>query len=187
MKQFLSELQSFTKKCDWVLLLLCLFTSALGLVIVASATSANKFGGNIRYIAIQIVATTLGVLMFAIISSIDVEMMSEHRNLLVIFNVFLLLMLIPFGTDNNTGNRSWLRTPIIYIQPAEICKLTYIVIMASVMTSHQHRVSNWRSVFHMVFHLGLLFGTNMVVSKDMGVSLIFATSTNQPINANLIR
>ena len=174
MKQFLSELQSFTKKCDWVLLLLCLFTSALGLVIVASATSANKFGGNIRYIAIQIVATTLGVLMFAIISSIDVEMMSEHRNLLVIFNVFLLLMLIPFGTDNNTGNRSWLRTPIIYIQPAEICKLTYIVIMASVMTSHQHRVSNWRSVFHMVFHLVLLFGTNMVVSKDMGVSLIFA-------------
>ena len=174
MKQFISELKSFTQKCDWVLLLLCLITSGLGTVIVSSATSANKFGGNFRYIAVQIFATLIGLILFAIVSSIDVELMSEHRHLLVIFNTILLLMLIPFGTDNNTGNRSWLRTPIIYIQPAEICKITYIVIMASVMTSHQHRISNWRSVFHMVFHLGMLFGVNMLVSKDMGVSLIFA-------------
>ena len=174
MKQFLSELKNFPKKCDWVLLLLCLVTSGLGTIIVASATSAEKFGGSIRYIVIQIAATVLGMIMFAIISSIDVEVMSEHRHLLVLFNTILLLMLIPFGTDNNTGNRSWLRTPIIYIQPAEICKITYIIIMASVMTSHQNRVSHWTSVFHMIFHLMMLFGVNMVVSKDMGVSLIFA-------------
>ena len=174
MKQFITEFKSFTKKCDWVLLLLCLITSGLGTIIVSSATSANKFGGNFRYMAVQIGATLIGLIMFAIVSSIDVDLMSEHRHLLVIFNTFLLLMLIPFGTDNNTGNRSWLKTPIIYIQPAEICKITYIVIMASVMTSHQARISNWRSVFHMLFHLGMLFGVNMLVSKDMGVSLIFA-------------
>ena len=174
MNQFLSELKNFTKKCDWVLLLLCLVTSGLGTIVVASATSADKFGTNIRYIAIQIGATALGVLLFAIVSSIDVDTMSEYRHLLVIINTILLLMLIPFGTDNNTGNRSWLRTPIIYIQPAEICKITYIIIMASVMTSHQNRLSHWTSVFHMVFHLMMLFGINMVVSKDMGVSLIFA-------------
>jgi len=173
LKQFLSELKSFPKKCDWVLLLLCLTTSGLGTVIVASATSADKFGSNFRYIAVQLAATMLGLLLFAIVSSIDVEVMSEHRNMLVLFNTLLLLMLIPFGTDNNTGNRSWLRTPIIYIQPAEICKLTYIVIMASVMTSHQNRISHVSSVFHMVFHLMMLFGVNMVVSRDMGVSLIF--------------
>ena len=173
MNQFLSELKAFPKKCDWVLLLLCLLTSALGTVIVTSATSAEKFGGNFRYIAVQLLATALGVMLFAIVSSIDVEAMSEHRNWLVLFNTILLLMLIPFGTDNNTGNRSWLRTPIIYIQPAEICKITYIVIMASVMTSHQNRISSVPSVFHMLFHLMMLFGVNMLVSKDMGVSLIF--------------
>ena len=173
MNQFISELKSFTKKCDWVLLLLCLITSGFGTIIVTSATSADKFGTNTRYILVQVGATVLGMLLFAIISSIDVEVMSEHRNLMVLFNTLLLLMLIPFGTDNNTGNRSWLRTPIVYIQPAEICKITYIVIMASVMTSHQNRVSSIPSVFHMVFHLIMLFGVNMLVSKDMGVSLIF--------------
>jgi rod shape determining protein RodA len=89
--------------------------------------------------------------------------------------VVLLLMLIPFGTDNNTGNRSWLDFPLlpINIQPAEICKISYIIIMASVMNSHQNRISHPVSVFHMVFHLGLLVGLNMVLSKDAGVSLIF--------------
>ena len=173
MNQFLSELKSFPKKGDWVLLLLCLITSAFGCVVLASATSADKFGGNARYLIIQIGATALGVLMFAIVSSIDIETMSEYRALLVAFNCFLLLMLIPFGTDNNTGNRSWLKTPIVYIQPAEICKITYVVVMASVMNSHQNRISHVSSVFHMVFHLGLLFGLNMLVSKDAGVSLIF--------------
>ena len=173
MKEFLSELRSFTKKCDWVLLLLCLVTSGFGTIIVTSATSAEKFGSNFRYIAVQIGATMIGLILFAIISSIDVEVMSEHRNWLVLFNTLLLLALIPFGTDNNTGNRSWLRTPVVYIQPAEICKITYIIIMASVMTSHQNRISHFTSVFHMVFHLMMLFGVNMLVSRDMGVSLIF--------------
>ena len=174
MNQFISELKNFPKKCDWVLLLLCFITSSFGCVVILSATSAEKFGSNVRYMAIQIGATLLGILAFAIVSSIDVEVMSEYRYLLVAFNTILLLMLIPFGTDNNTGNRSWLRTPVIYIQPAEICKITYIIIMASVMAQHKNRISTIPSVMHMLLHLGLLFGVNMVVSKDMGVSLIFA-------------
>ena len=176
MNQFISELKSFTKKGDWVLLLLALITSAFGCVVIASATSADKFGGNTRYLIIQVAATILGVMMYAIISSIDIEFMSEHRSALVAFNCLLLLMLLPFGTDNNTGNRSWLDIPGLpfMVQPAEICKITYIVIMASVMNSHQNRISHPVSVFHMLLHLVILFGLNMVLSKDAGVSLIFA-------------
>ena len=175
MRHFLQELKDFTKKGDWVLLILCLLTSAFGCVAIASATSAEKFGSNAKYIIIQLAATGLGVLMYAIVSSIDIEAMSERRNLLVAFNVLLLLMLIPFGTDNNTGNKSWLNIPMmpVMIQPAEICKITYIIIMASVMNAHQNRISSIPSVLHMVLHLGILVGLNMVMSKDAGVSLIF--------------
>ena len=174
MDQFFSELKSFTKKGDWVLLLLCLVTSGFGCIVLASATSADKFGGNLRYIVIQLAATALGVLLFAIVSSLDVEMLSEHRGLMVTFNTVLLLMLLPFGVDRG-GNRSWMDIPGIpfMIQPAEICKITYIVIMASVMSSHQNRISRFSSVMHMVIHLGMLVGLNMVLSKDAGVSLIF--------------
>ena len=175
MQEFLYELKNFTKKGDMVLLLLCLVTSALGIVCIASATSAAKFDGNARYIILQIVATLMGVFLFAVMSSIDLETMSEYRNVLVAFNICLLLMLIPFGTDNDSGNRSWLDIPGLpfMIQPAEICKITYIVIMTSVMKSHQNRISHPVSVMHMVMQLGILVGLNMILSEDAGVSLIF--------------
>ena len=175
MRRFFQELKDFPKKCDWVLLMLCLITAAFGLVVIASATSAAKFEGNARYIIIQLVGILLGVGAYAIMSSIDIEAMSERRNWLVMFNCLLLLMLIPFGTDNNTGNKSWLDIPLfpVMIQPAEICKITYVIIMASVMNSHQNSLSGIPSVMHMVLHLGILVGLNMAMSRDAGVSLIF--------------
>ena len=175
MRRFLEELKDFFKKGDMVLLILCLATSGAGLVIIYSATSAEKFGGNLRYIVVQLLGIVLGVVIYAIISSIDMDFLQENRNLMVAFNCFLLLLLIPFGTDNNTGNRSWLDFPLLpfNIQPAEICKITYVIIMASVMSSHQNRISHPISVMHMVFHLGLLVGLNMILSSDAGVSLIF--------------
>ena len=175
MRRYLDELRDFTKKGDMVLLIICLIVSGFGLVVIASATSADKFEGNFRYIAIQLGATVLGVIMYALISSLDLDVLSEHRMALVAFNTVLLLMLIPFGTDNDTGNRSWLDFPLlpINIQPAEICKITYIIIMASVMSAHQNRISHISSVMHMVLHLGLLVCLNMLLSSDAGVSLIF--------------
>ena len=175
MRQFVDELKDFFKKGDMLLLILCLITSGLGTVIIASATSADKFGSNIRYIVVQLLAIFIGTMIYAIFSSVDMEFLQENRNLMVAFNIFMLLLLIPFGTDNDTGNRSWLDFPLLpfNIQPAEICKITYILIMASVMSSHQNRISSVPSVMHMVLHLGLLVGLNLVLSSDMGVSLIF--------------
>ena len=175
MRDFLQELKKFFRKGDMVLLLLCIATSAFGCLVVASAINAVKFGHSSRYMLVQFGSTIIGIFMYAILSSIDVNFFSEHRTAFTIFNICLLLMLIPFGTDNNTGNRSWIPLPLIniHVQPAEICKIFFIVVLASVMASHQNRPSNYRSVFHLILHLGLIAGVNFVVSSDLGVTLIF--------------
>ena len=174
MHRYLEELKDFSKKGDMFLLVLALIVASFGLVAIASATSADKFDGNFRYIAVQSVSICLGVLVYAVVSSIDLDFLSEHRLAMVVFNCTLLLMLLsPLGTDNDSGNRSWIDLGVINVQPAEICKITYILIMASVMSSHQNRISHPVSVAHMLLHLGLLVGLNLVVSSDMGVSLIF--------------
>ncbi len=157
-----------------VLLILCLVVAGFGLIAIASATSADKFGSNIRYIAIQSFSICLGVIMYALVSSIDLDVLSEYRSGMVIFNTLLLLMLLsPLGTDNDSGNRSWIDLGVIMVQPAEVCKITYILIMASVMSSHQNRISHPTSVIHMGLHLLYLVGLNLAISSDMGVSLIF--------------
>ncbi len=172
MRRFAVRMMEAFRKSDLILLLLCLATTAFGCLMIASTTNTS---GNLRYIIIQIGTALVGVLAYVLMSSIDTEFFSERRSVLVIFNVVLLLMLIPFG-QTISGNRSWLSFPFLpfNIQPAEICKITYILIMASVMASHQNRLSSIPSVMHMALHLALLFGLNVLISKDMGVSLIFA-------------
>ena len=172
MRQFWAEFKAFFRKGDVILLALCLIATAFGCLAIASATN---YRGNIRYVTIQAAAAGIGVLFYVIMSSIDFSVFSENRIWLVGFNTFLLLLLFPFGSDLGSGNRSWLDIPFlpIDIQPAEICKITFVLIMASVMSSHQSRLSNWRAIGHMLVHLLLLFGLNMALSRDMGVSLIF--------------
>ena len=175
MREFFQELKNFRRKGDMLLLMLCLATSAFGCLIISSVTNAAKFGGSTRYIVIQIGATIGGAILYAIMSSIDTDVFSEHRLTLVAISMLFFLLLIPFGTDNNTGNRSWLDIPLLpfYIQPAEICKILYILITASVMASHQNRASHILSVGHLVAYFFLFLAANQVLSSDLGVSLIF--------------
>ena len=173
-----NELKLFPRKGDMVLLLLCLITSGFGMVILASTTNAEKFGGNASYIINQLVATVMGIAAYAVVSSIDAESLAERRRSLVVFNTFMLLLLIPFGVTRG-GNRSWLDIPLMpfNIQAAEVCKLTFIVIIASVMNSHQNRLSHPYSLGHIALHLGIFVVVNLALSSDMGVSLIFVFIT----------
>lgn len=173
MRQFLWELKNFWRKGDLVLLLLIVLTSAFGCLVIASTTDHT---GSIRYVIVQAAAIVIGIGAYAVVSSINADFIAEHRLVMVAFNTFMLfLLLTPFGTDHDTGNRSWLEFPFLPfdIQPAEFCKITYVVIMASVMAAHQNRLSSLPSVMHMVLHLGLVAGLNWLISGDAGVSLIF--------------
>ena len=171
-RRLMRKLWTVFRKGDLILLLLCVVASAFGCLVIASATAHT---GSSRYLIVQIGAILIGAISYVAVSAIDLDWISEHRGILVLFNIALLLMLIPFGTDFNSGNRSWIQFPFLpfSIQPAELCKITFVLIMASVMASHQRKVSSLRSVGKMIFHMLLLVGLNMVVSKDAGVSLIF--------------
>ena len=171
MRKFFQEFLDFFRKGDMILLGLCIATTLYGVVILSSVTADAR---AIRFVVIQLVAAVLGIFLYAVISSIDLDLIMEYRMPLVIFNVCFLLLLLPFGVEHG-GNRSWLKFPgfPVEIQVAEILKTTYILIAASVMSAHQNRLSKFWSVMHMVLHLGILVGLNMVLSKDAGVSLIF--------------
>jgi rod shape determining protein RodA len=172
LRRVLQKIWNVFRKGDLILLLLCVVASAFGCLCIASSTNHHE---TIRYVVVQVAAILLGVICYVAVSAVDLDFISEHRTVLVLFNIGLLLLLIPFGVDFNSGNRSWLDIPLlpVSIQPAEICKITFVLILASVMSSHQQRISSPKSVFAMLFHLLLLVGTNIALSKDAGVSLIF--------------
>ncbi|MBQ4642014.1 MAG: FtsW/RodA/SpoVE family cell cycle protein [Oscillospiraceae bacterium] len=171
MRRYIQQLKTAIRKGDWMLLLLCVVATAFGVLIIASATN---YLDSMRYVIMQIVGAVIGILLYAVISSIDAEVFSEHRIVLVIINIAILSLLIPFGVDIN-GNKSWVKLPFLpfNIQVAEICKITYILIMASVMNAHKERISSYKSVLHMAAHLIIMFVLSYGLSHDLGVTLIF--------------
>ena len=113
-------------------------------------------------------------MMYALVSSIDLDFLSEHRMVMVAFNCALLLMLIsPLGTDHDSGNRSWINLGFISVQPAEVCKITYIIILAKTMSLNRNRISSLRSVGTLTFHMLWIVALIVVISHDTGVALIF--------------
>ena len=178
MRRFANKLFEAFRKGDMVLLLLCVVTTIFGCLAIASTTNASA-SGPVRYLIVQIGAAVAGVFVYVLFSSIDTEFFSEHRIVLVIFNTVLLFLLLPFGTDNNTGNRSWLNFPFLPfdIQPAEVCKVTFVLVMASVMAARQNNISSPLSIGYILFNMLLVVGINLLVSRDMGVSLIFVFIT----------
>ena len=178
MRQYVRKLTEAFRKCDLVLLLLCVVTTVFGCLIIASTTNASA-SGPARYLLVQVGAAIAGVLAYMFFSSIDTEVFSEHRVALIIFNTVALLLLIPFGTDNGTGNKSWLNFSFLPfdIQPAEVCKISFVLVMASVMASRQNNISSPLSIGHILLNMILVVGLNLLVSRDMGVSLIFVFIT----------
>ncbi len=172
MRQFITNFRNFFRKGDVVLLLLCLLTSAFGCLMIASTTN---YRGTLSFVNTQILAIGIGVLVYIIISSVNIDFFSEHRNWLLALTVLLIALLIPFGTDFGSGNKSWLNFSFLpfSIQPAEYCKITFVLILASVMGSHQNRISGFWPVIHMAIQLLIVAGLNMLISGDLGVSMIF--------------
>ena len=137
-RDFLSDV---VRQSDLVLLALCVTSTLYGMVLIASAT---HFRGTLKYVAIQGLGLMIGVLLYFFLSAVDVGELSKKWKWLLAFDFgFILLLRTPFGLTRN-GNRAWLgvndigeRLGVgvlanfpITVQPAEIVKITFIILLA---------------------------------------------------------
>ena len=160
------------KKGDMILLALCAVASVFGIVMIYAATYVE---GNTRMIIIQTASLFAGIVVYLGMTALDIDILAGQRTILFLFNAIFIAMLLVWGIEGSTGNRSWLHFSFLpfNIQPAEVCKLTYIVILAKTMSIHRNRVSSLRCVSNITLNMLFIVGEIVVISKDMGVALIF--------------
>ena len=171
----LRSLKDFFKKGDLLLLGLCLLASACSLVLIYSAT---RYDPNLHsYFIKQAAFIVLGVCAYIIMTFMDIELIIEKSwKFLLVFSIILILKLHPFGAEDDTGNRSWMYLPGIPvgIQPAEIVKLFFVMLLARIMDRQRTvGISKPRSVFKMAFLTIFFCAFIAVVSKDFGMSLVY--------------
>ena len=120
------------RRTDGILLLLCLLTTAYGVVMIYSST---RYMDTLRLTVVQAVAALIGVVLFLLVQQVDVvELMKKKLWLyLTVCNFGLVLLLkTPLGIADNTGNRAWLDFKFlpVYVQPAEFVKVLFIIVLA---------------------------------------------------------
>ena len=172
MRRIWNGIMEFYRRGDLLLLFLCVVTTIFGIVVIASAT---RYSGSPRYLIVQAAALVLGIALYVAVSLLDIEILAEHRELLLAFNVLFMSMLLVWGVEGNTGNRTWLDLPLlpVNIQPAEICKITFVIALAKTMSNNRNKLSSVKSVASIVLETVVMMGLILVISRDAGSAIVF--------------
>ena len=94
-----SRTSDFFKKGDMFLLVMCCICTCFGITLVGSATKSYP---SHTFVPIQVFAFILGLFLYYVLTVLDVSIIASRWKLLIGFETFLLLLLIPFGVSGDT-------------------------------------------------------------------------------------
>lgn len=173
MKRVFSAIGVFLRSADILLLIMCICATIFGIVMISSAAAYQDAS---HYVLIQTAALFLGVVAFIVLTLIDIDIIAERWDILLIFTVLFIGSLYFFGVQGDSGNRSWLRPSFLPfgLQPAEICKLFYIIILAKLLSQNEQHINSILTIGKILIVTFLFIGEIVYVSKDDGSALAYA-------------
>lgn len=163
------------KKREWPLLLLSLLASLYGLGLIFTAT---RYDPDLHGLAAkQGVALGAGVALCLFFWVLNVRRLTEKLWwLLAGGSVTLLLLLIPLGNDDGTGNKSWLALPggLFNLQPGEVVKVAFLLLLALQLARLGEKgLDRPRAVLALLAHVLGLCALVYGVSGDIGMVAVY--------------
>lgn len=169
----MKPLKTFLQKGDVLLLILCLLAGSMGLVLVYSATRYNP---NLHSdFWKQAAFLVLGIAVYIAVTFVDLEfLLDKWWWVILLLGVGVILLLAPFGVDDDTGNRSWVYFPGLPMgfQPGELAKLSYIALMGWLIHREQP-LNRPLSILKLVALTLLMAGSLAYLSGDFGMVLVY--------------
>ncbi|MDO4812971.1 MAG: FtsW/RodA/SpoVE family cell cycle protein [Eubacteriales bacterium] len=164
------------RQTDLLLWSLCSAATLYGILLILSATH-TVYHGSLKYVIVQGVGWCIGSVAYFLLSGIDVVELSKKWKWLFGFNIGLILLLLtPLGIVRN-GNRAWLGVKWfpVNIQPAEIVKITFIILLAYqlVCLSEKGNLVRFSNVIQPTAHVMFMFCFYYVISHDAGSGLVY--------------
>ena len=156
-----------------VLFTLCMICAIFGIVVINSASATLDDAA--RYGVVQTICLLIGVALFVLFTIIDIDIIADKWIILVAFELVLLVALMILGDDDGTGNKAWIRFGPIGVQPSEVIKVVFIIVMAK----HIAYLKNYKnlnsviSVGQLMIHCVMVVGMLVVISGDLGSALVY--------------
>ena len=158
-----------TKEFDWFLFILTLAIATIGIVIIYSATRSTGSNANV---IVQGVSMGLGIVIMLFLCFFDYEQFENFIKYIYAFAVFILILVLIFGTSGDWGAKSWIRFGSIGVQPAELAKICFIITFSHHLTIVEEKVNDFRVLLGLGAHLAVLIMLIML-EPDLGSALVF--------------
>ena len=168
----------FFDRADMFLLGVCIVSALYGTVMVYKAATGMLAAGAemdpTKLVIVQLFSMFLGIGAFVVLTVLDADLLADQWRYLIVINILLLVALVIFGVEDNTGNKSWIRFAGIGIQPSEVIKIIYVIICAKHMTwlKEYRDINSFLSVGQLAVHCGIVFVAIVGVSSDLGSASI---------------
>ncbi|MEZ5176598.1 MAG: rod shape-determining protein RodA [Acidimicrobiia bacterium] len=161
-------------KPDLVLVLTYLAITAIGLLMVYSATAPgleNRGLDPTTELKEQAIFVVIGFVVFGLISWIDLTEIRGFVTPIYVISMLLLVLVFVVG-DNAQGAIRWIDIGFLRFQPSEVAKVATILALASVLAAVEPPL-RWVSVARSVM-LVALPGVLIFLQPDLGTMLVFA-------------
>ena len=193
---FLESIQRYWKRTDKVYLLLCLFSSGMAVLALASwaAKQGNGFAvdgltgqitgvGDYRRAMVQAGAAAIGIVVAILLSNIDyrslVNVWPVHVALtwglvlptLVIRNVSIGPLTIGYNAGD-TDNYSWYKLGGFTFQPTELAKISFILTFAMHLNNVRSRLNEPKELGKLLLHLFVPIAI-IHIQGDDGTAIIY--------------
>ena len=193
---FLESIRQYLKRTDKLYLLLCIFSSTMAVVALASWAAKQGSGfatdeltgavigiGDYRRALVQAGAAVLGIILALLLSCIDyrslVKVWPVHVALtwglvlptLFIRNVTIGPLTIGFNAGD-TDNYSWYKLGGFTFQPTELAKISFILTFAMHLNNVRSRINEPKELAKLLLHL-LVPIAIIHVQGDDGTAIIY--------------
>lgn len=161
---------------DYSLLFVWIFIMLLGYVLLYSAssyTALNKYNSSIYFLKNQLIATAMGLVVMIPMIFFDYRILKKFSKIIYgasIVSVFLVLT--PMGIEAN-GARRWVDLKIVSFQPAELVKISVILLTAFLLSkcgrdALKHGKICWQIYSISIFGAAVLF----IVTSNLSSAII---------------
>lgn len=178
-------------KPDYGLLLICLALLIVGMVVMYSISPGLAAAQGVSqnyYIGKQFLAIAAGLIVFAVFSSISIDLIKKSRNALVWVSLIMIIAVQIFGEEVNGAYR-WIQLGGFSFQVAELVKFTLIIWLATFLVArlaNNEIHSNQKTLNPIMIILALIAVLVAGLQSDFGsAGVMFAITVVMAFSAGL--
>jgi len=166
------------KQIDWILLVIPILLTSVGLVMIYSLGLAQ---GSMSLFWSQVAYAAIAIVVFYIVSSFDYQLFKQASPALYVITVLLLIAVLFIGRTT-LGATRWINLGSFQLQPAELMKAILILIVARLLGDSVGNIS-W-SRFFIVLVAAAIPIVLTLLQPDLGTAVVLAAIVGSMVLAS---